>query len=108
MVPITVVVFLAGLIISLPFIVPRMLIDVIDHLLGLNPTDHEGWLYYGTLLIRSKDYERAHFALSEAIKLRPDIGEAWRKLGDLFILMEMPTEAEEAYAHAFDADLSKF
>jgi tetratricopeptide (TPR) repeat protein len=59
-------------------------------------------------LIRSKDYERAHFALSEAIKLRPDIGEAWRKLGDLFILMEMPTEAEEAYAHAFDADLSKF
>ena len=59
------------------------------------------------LLTRKKDYERAHFALSEAIKLRPDIGEGWKKLGNLFTLMDMHREAEDAYSHAFNADLSK-
>jgi cytochrome c-type biogenesis protein CcmH/NrfG len=87
---------------AVPFIFPGIFAETIGHLLGARPDDYEGWTYYGHLLTRLHDYDVALFALNRAVAIRPDYSKAWEKMGDLFMLMDDPISAEQAYRMAKD------
>jgi cytochrome c-type biogenesis protein CcmH/NrfG len=89
----TVVIVLVGVGLAMP----RLLIDVIGHLLAGRPDDVEGWCYYGTLLDRAGDQGAAAEAYKTALKLKPDYIDCWRKLASVLERMGDFDGAAEAY-----------
>lgn len=89
-------------VVAIPYVFPAFLIDTIGRLLVARPEDHEGWAYYGHLLTRTGDYEKAISAYQQAILHRPDYVKAWQKLGDLYIRLGRDDAADEAYRMAID------
>jgi predicted TPR repeat methyltransferase len=88
-----VVVVLAGVGLAMP----RLLIDVIGHLLAGRPEDVEGWCYYGALLDKAGNQAAAAEAYRTALRLRPDCIDCWRKLASVLERMGDFDGAAEAY-----------
>lgn len=85
-----------------PLIFPSIYADTIGHFLAARPDDYEGWTFYGQILTRLKDYDTALFAFNKAVAIRPDYSSAWERMGDLFMLMDEPENAIQAYRMARD------
>ncbi|KXH71100.1 MAG: hypothetical protein AM326_12035 [Candidatus Thorarchaeota archaeon SMTZ-45] len=91
------IVFIVLISVSLPIIFPSILTGCVAFLIALKPEDHEGWLYYGDLLIKQNQYIEALDAYQTAAKLRPDITKIWMKLGNLFNELGQFDEADKAF-----------
>ncbi|MHA2377846.1 MAG: tetratricopeptide repeat protein [Candidatus Thorarchaeota archaeon] len=91
-----------------PFIFPTLMIDAVSYVLAKRPDDYDGWLYYGQLLAKAGRYEHAVHALVTAVTLRPDLSEAWEKLGDVYTILGESERATEAYRLAVDGDFPQF
>lgn len=87
---------------AVPLIFPGIYADTIGHFLAARPEDYEGWTYYGQLLTRLRDYNRALYALNRAVAIQPNYSKAWEKMGDLFLLMSEHENADQAYRMATD------
>lgn len=85
-----------------PLIFPSLMIDMVSHFLASRPDDYDGWLFYGGLLARARRYKDAADALVTAVTLRPDLSEAWEKLGDVYTILGDSKRASEAYRIAID------
>lgn len=89
---------------ALPYIFPTLMIQGVGFALNTRPGDHEGWTYYGELLAKAGNYDRAIHALKRAVLLRPDYSEAWQKLGDVYTILGDSEHAMEAYGLAIDGE----
>lgn len=85
-----------------PLIFPSLMIDMVSHFLASRPDDYDGWLFYGGILAKARRYEDAADALVTAVTLRPDLSEAWKKLGDVYTILGESKRATEAYRLAVD------
>ncbi|TFG15062.1 hypothetical protein EU537_02150 [Candidatus Thorarchaeota archaeon] len=102
---ILVLVVLAILVISTPIMAASMRLEVYGYLLALKPLDFDGWTYYGKLLTEKGYYQRAHFALKQAIVIRPNHTEAWFQLSELYTMMELNDKAADALARAIESEV---
>jgi len=74
-----------------------ILIDVIGQFIQLRPDDPEGWHYYGTLLDGSGYHLEALDALKKAVAISPNYSAAWKKMGDVLLILGDIESASEAY-----------
>jgi tetratricopeptide (TPR) repeat protein len=100
-----VLVVLAILVVSMPIMAASMRLEVYGYLLALKPLDYEGWTYYGRLLTEKGYYQRAHYALKQAIAIRPHHTQAWFQLSELYSMMELDDKAADALARAIQSEV---
>ncbi|KXH76215.1 MAG: hypothetical protein AM326_03260 [Candidatus Thorarchaeota archaeon SMTZ-45] len=100
-----VIVFIVFISVALPIIFPSLLTGCITFFIALKPEDHDGWLFYGELLIKQSQYLEALDAYQTAAKLRPDISEIWMKIGNLLTNLGRFDEADRAFQTGLDSGI---
>ncbi|MFQ5833693.1 MAG: hypothetical protein ACE5H4_13380 [Candidatus Thorarchaeota archaeon] len=100
-----VIVFIGTISVALPTIFPSLLSGCATLLVAFKPEDHDGWLFYGELLIKQNQHLEAVDACKTAAKLRPDISEIWMKLGNLLAELGKFDKADKAFRVGVDSDI---
>jgi cytochrome c-type biogenesis protein CcmH/NrfG len=100
LVPVAAIVAIVAVILLLPFIIPSLRLEAVKLVLGLRNNDADGWAYYGELLLNAGQMSSAQYALKRAVTLNPNMSRAWIMLGDVYSMLQLHAEAEEAYRQA--------
>jgi predicted O-linked N-acetylglucosamine transferase (SPINDLY family) len=68
------------------------------------PDDGDGHFILGSILMREKDMGAAAFAIARSIELRPEEASGFGRLGEIFLAMGRPNDAEEQLNEAIRLD----
>lgn len=89
-------------VVAMRYELPDMAIDFLKQALALDANHYPSYNLLGVIYHKKRDYQAAAEALSRAIELKPDSGEAHHNLGVVYQDMGLTEKAEPEYRKAIE------